>query len=217
MMQQPSGHLCIKAMFLAITIPLLSGCSTTELAVSGTAATIYAGRSPASEIEQTYYLGIFDPQEQLPPEVYRVRIHGQASMLSQTKFASGWVPAEVVDSLGSQIGFSPRTTASGESNGLGGLEINKSKEFMSSLSSGRRQILFGPEGFLEAPRNHRLVVLMGTSPDKFFRAVDETLGSLSGADDAARQNQLRKKVMEALFLLGQERLKLQELPDSKSD
>lgn len=216
-MQQPSGQFCIKAMVLAAAIPLLGACSTTELAVSGTAATIYAGRSPAAEIEQTYYLGIFDPQEQLPPEVYRVRIHGQASMLSQTKFASGWVPAEVVDSLGGQVGFAQRTTASGESDGLGDLEIKKSKEFMSSLSSGRRQILFGPEGFLEAPRDHRLVVLMGSSPDKFFRAVDETLGSISAADDALRQNELRKKVMEALFLLGRERLKLQELPDSETE
>ena len=37
--------------------------------------------------------------EQVPPSVYRVRVKGQASFLSATKFASGWVPADLVDSL----------------------------------------------------------------------------------------------------------------------
>ena len=47
-----------------------------------------------------------------------------------------------------------------------------------SALSGRRLMMFGPEGFREAPRNHRLVVVMGSSPEKFFSAVDEALGHL---------------------------------------
>jgi hypothetical protein len=36
--------------------------------------------------------------------------------------------------------------------------------------------MFGPEGFREAPRDHRLVIVMGSSPQKFFSAVDSALG-----------------------------------------
>lgn len=50
--------------------------------------TLLGARTPANEIEQIYYLGVFDPQEQLEPMVYRVRVHGQASPISGMKFGS---------------------------------------------------------------------------------------------------------------------------------
>src|SRR5262245_25846810 len=83
------------------------GCSTTEqnIALGVVAATFVNSRSAGSEIEQIYYLGVFDPQDQLPPTVYRVRVHGQASTFSFTKFASGWVRADLIDSLGTSVAF----------------------------------------------------------------------------------------------------------------
>jgi hypothetical protein len=36
-------------------------------------------------------------------------MHGQASFISFAKFASGWVPAGLVDSLGSNISFNKAT------------------------------------------------------------------------------------------------------------
>ena len=44
------------------------------------------------------------------------------------------------------------------------------------MLTGRRLVMFGPEGFREAPKDHRLVVVMGSNPDAFFSAVDEALG-----------------------------------------
>ena len=42
-------------------------------------------------------------------------------------------------------------------------------------------MMFGPEGFREAPANHRLVVVMGADPSAFFEAVDQTLGVIAQA------------------------------------
>src|SRR5688572_8621385 len=35
---------------------------------------IIGSQLPSSDIEQVYYLGVFDPQDQLPPTLYRVRV-----------------------------------------------------------------------------------------------------------------------------------------------
>src|SRR5437879_5604100 len=75
----------------------LSGCASPAgtYALGAVGATVLGAQSPNNEIEVIYYLGVFDPQDQLPPTVYRVRVHGQASFISLTKFASGWVRAEL--------------------------------------------------------------------------------------------------------------------------
>ena len=65
--------------------------------------TIIGAAAPTSDIRQIYYLGMFDPQGQLPPQMYRIRVNGQSSFLSKVNFASGWVPAPLVDSLGGQV------------------------------------------------------------------------------------------------------------------
>lgn len=74
-----------------------ASCSTPQKI--GAAAVAVGGMTPGQEIEQVYYLGVVDPQEQLPTSLYRVHVRGQASLVSKTKFASGWVPANAVDSL----------------------------------------------------------------------------------------------------------------------
>ena len=190
----------------------LSACEniqdTLTLGVIG--ATIVGGQAPTHEIEQIYYLGVFDPQDQLPPQVYRVRVHGQSSFLNTTKFASGWVPAAVIDSLGTGIGFNKDSNR---------IEITKGdKDELSKLKTGRRLVMFGPEGFREAPADHRLVVVMGASPEKFFAAIDETLGIVAQATQDASQGEktaeLDRKLFEALTRMKSERERLDRLIDS---
>ena len=190
----------------------LSGCENIEgtLTLGVIGATVVGGQAPTHEIEQIYYLGVFDPQDQLPPQVYRVRVHGQSSFLNATKFASGWVPADVIDSLGTSIGFNKDTNR---------IEITKGdKDELSQLKTGRRLVMFGPEGFREAPANHRLVVVMGASPEKFFAAIEETLGIVAQATQDAAQGEktaeLDRKLFEALTRMKSEREGLDRLIES---
>lgn len=184
---------------------ILSGCSTTEgnIALGVGAATVLGGNSPNCEIEQIYYLGVFDPQEQVPPTVYRVRVHGQASFISFTRFASGWVRADLIDSLGSGVEFNK---------GTGRISITKAdSDSLAKLQTGRRLVLFGPEGFREAPKDHRLVIVMGSSPEKFFQAVDESLGVISQAQAEQQSAALDRDLFEALVMVKNERERLDAL------
>jgi hypothetical protein len=164
---------------------LAGGCATPQqtaaLAIGGVIAA--GARTPSHEIEEVYYLGVFDPEEQVPPTIYRVRVHGQSSLLNQTKFASGWAPAALIDSLGSQVSVDMgANTAPQIAAAANGQEAD--------LEVGRRLMLFGPEGFREAPSNQRLVIVLGADPSKFFNAVDQTLGntaSQQGANSATTQ------------------------------
>jgi len=104
-----------------------------------------------------------------------VRVNGQSSMLSETKFASGWVRADLVDSLSGRVELpsdAPRTPDDADK---AGVTVEREK----GLLTGRRLMMFGPEGFREAPRDHRLVVVMGADPSAFFAAVDEALGTVA--------------------------------------
>ena len=172
----PALHACLA-------LVIATSCSSTGDTVAAVAggATALGGYSPTNEIEQIYYLGVFDPMEQIPQAVYRVRVRGQASFLSRTKFASGWVPAAVVDSLGGKITFDTQT---GDATTEGG-------EVIPGLGSGRRMVVFGPEGFRESPRDHRLVLVMGASPEDFFQGIDSALGVLSPRADREAQRSVR--------------------------
>lgn len=188
-----------------------SGLTTVEKVTIGTAVTTAVGaRSPTHEIEQIYYLGVFDPQEQLPPAVYRVRVHGQASFISFMRFASGWVRADLIDSLGTGIKFEGKE---------GDISITKGDEGMlSSLKTGRRLVMFGPEGFREAPKDHRLVIVMGSSPEEFFKAIDESIGVVSEVMEEQRNTKLSQELFEALAKIKSERERLAELKnDIKTD
>lgn len=163
-----------RALMVLALLGLSSGCSSTKDTIAaGIGGVAFLAHSPTDEIEQIYYLGVFDPQEQVPPTVYRVRVRGQASPISFTRFASGWVKADLIDSLGTSIGFEK---------GSESVKITKTGDDLSaSLQTGRRLMLFGPEGFREAPKDHRLVIVMGSNPEGFFRAIDESLGVISQA------------------------------------
>lgn len=138
------------------------------------AVTLAGAKLPTTSISQVYYLGVFDPQDQLPPTIYRIRVNGQASALSLTKFASGWVRADLVDSLSGRVAMPSDAPASATAPDASG-EVPLDK----GLRAGRRLMMFGPEGFREAPRDHRLVVVMGSDPSAFFSAVDQALGAVA--------------------------------------
>jgi hypothetical protein len=193
---------------ISVVLALLlagSGCKTTEdtvaVSIGGTAL---AAHSPTNEIEQIYYLGVFDPQEQVPPTVYRVRVHGQASAISLMRFASGWVPADLIDSLGTTIHFEKAGDAP---------KIEDTENAGNALPTGRKLVLFGPEGFREAPTDHRLVIVMGSSPEKFFKAIDTSLGMISQAKVQQHNTMLRQEMFEALLQLSNERQHLEGLAE----
>ena len=179
----------------ACTVVLLAcmgiGCAT-PLETAGLAAGVTAAgaHSPNNEVEQTYYLGVFDPQEQLEPSVYRVRVHGQASAISFTRFASGWIPAAAADSLGTTLRFNAKT----------GTEITRTDadDLLSELKTGRRLMIFGPEGFREAPADHRLAIVMGSSPEAYFRSIQTALGNSAQLIAERRNEGLRRDLFDAL-------------------
>ena len=155
---------------------LVTACATPQVTniAAASMGTVALGHAPTTNIGQTYYLGMFDPREQLPPTIYRIRIQGQASALSFTKFASGWVRADLVDSLSGRIDVDKNQVRLGED------ADNKVRLQEDKGELNRRLVMFGPEGFREAPKNHRLVVAMGSSPENFFNAVDRALGVVAG-------------------------------------
>jgi hypothetical protein len=194
------------ALALALVLGWLgTGCSSpwqTAALVSGGAAVV-GGYSPNNEIEQVYYLGVFDPQDQVPPSVYRVRVRGQASFLSRKRFASGWVRADLIDSLGTNATVNELS---------GSIQFTRADgDPLASLQTGRRLMLFGPEGFREAPKDHRLVVVMGSNPDTFFRSMDQTLGVVSKAQSDLRESTLQRHLFEAMIQVENERKRLDDL------
>lgn len=190
---------------LLVVVAAGASCGSTEKNLyAATGAVLYGAQAPGSEIEQIYYLGVFDPIEQVPETIYRVRVRGQASALSKTRFASGWVPAPLIDSLGGTVSF----------DGEEGTKVTFSKaedDLQSSLPAGRRLVMFGPEGFREAPADHRLVLVMGSNPDDFFEGMDQAIGALGEAAQEGRSLELTKLLLEANYALRADREKLADL------
>ncbi|MBI3269491.1 MAG: hypothetical protein HYZ53_10760 [Planctomycetes bacterium] len=202
---------------------LLCGCSSTVGTVAGgiLGVTAVGGRAPTHDIEQTYYLGMFDPQEQIPPTVYRVIVRGQASILNNTKFASGWVPAEVIDSLNNRISLDPNgdmnqsviapPAGAAATPGTAGEAAGRVDPMsdIAKLQTGRRLVMFGPEGFREAPRDYRLVIVMGSSPKSFFEAIDTALGDISRVEVEKANADLEREMLRGLLRLKNEQQELQ--------
>jgi hypothetical protein len=202
-----SAPSAIALLFLSCAC-LFSGCATpaqTAGLIAGgiVAATVTGAVAPGNEIDQIYYLGVFDPQEQMPLQVYRLTVHGQASAISGVKFGSGWVPAPVIDSLTGHLEYDMNPGA--------GIKITRDEAMTSNLQTGRRLIQFGPEGFREAPKDHRLVVVMGHSPKAFFEAVDKTLGSLSTSSQFQTSLELERDLLRTSAALTEEKAKWDRL------
>ena len=201
---------CCVAAIAALVMGSIAGCATTAQSVGlglGV-ATVAGSLSASSELQQTYYLGSFDYYGQIPPQVYRLRVHGQASLLGFTKFASGWVPAPLADSLAGGINFNDNTAdtkfSAPDSSQTAAITSNR-------LISGRRLILFGPEGFREAPANHRLVIVMGSDPSAYFEGVSNALGGLAQANYDKNNQAFDRMLFESLVTLNSEDQQLWEL------
>lgn len=178
---------------------LLSGCNSLpqNIALGAGIATAVGAVIPGHDIEQVYYIGAFDPHEQVPPALFRVRVRGQASIISWMRFGSGWVPADLIDSLGSSVEVNKTT---------GRIEFTRADaKDLSTLNVARRLIQFGPEGFREVPKNHRLVVVMGASPENFFKAIDSAVGVVNNAAADQENNSLKQELLQALTTVQSER------------
>ena len=184
----------------------LTSCSTQGIVGGVVGATLAGARSPSHEIEQIYYLGVFDPREQVPETIYRVTVRGQASFISFMRFGSGWVPAAVIDSLGGKVALNMQPQASDAPTMTGA-----DPAMVSQLQTGRRLVLFGPEGFREAPRDHRLVIVMGASPQEFFQAIDTALGEVAQVQLERDNSVVQRQMMEALLQLRTDQKTLKEL------
>ena len=185
--------------FTFLSIVFLTGCNSLPQSVSlGVGVVTGLGAVvPGHEIEQIYYLGSFDPQEQVPPSLYRVRVRGQASLIGWMGFGSGWVPAELIDSLGSSVSINKAD---------GKIMIAKAEnDQIAKLTIGRRLMQFGPEGFREVPKDHRLVIVMGSSPEDFFHAIDEALGAVTTEKAAQDNNSLNRLLFEAMITVKAEK------------
>ncbi len=188
---------------LAAGLPGCTGAAENAALAGGiVVGTAILAQSPANEIEQIYYLGVFDPREQVPPTVYRIRVHGQASAISNTKFASGWVKADLIDSLQSKVGF--------EAEG-GGVEVTGAENGGGAIKTGRRLMVFGPEGFRESPTDHRLVIVMGASPQAFFQAIDDSLGVIAEVQQEQLESALAQDLFQELQRVRAERIRLVDL------
>lgn len=201
--------LLLKGMLSTLLLLCLcSGCSssseTTTLVGAIAGGTALGAQSPAHEIEQIYYLGVLDPMEQTPSAIFRLTVRGQASLISFTRFASGWAPARLVDSLNTNLSFSEQGV------------VTSSKEEQSSLSqikTGRRLILFGPEGYREVPRNHRLVLVMSSNPEKYFNALGETLGTIADVQVKKLDAEFHREVLRSLKKVRDEQKQIQALKE----
>ena len=192
-----------------LTLALIqTGCGTvgSEAAIGAgvVGGTVLLSQAPGQEIEQVYYLGIFDPREQLPSEVYRVTVHGQASTISGMKFGSGWLPAQLVDSLTSQASFTPGSD-------VASVTTTQPSDTTVHLETGRRLMLFGPEGFREAPKDHRLVIVMGSNPEAFFNAIDSSLGAIASVRGAQGNAEVVRQLAAAMQQLHAEQARLNDL------
>jgi hypothetical protein len=204
----------VRAIVALAGLIALAGCETTAGTVAAVAGgtSAYGARSPSSELYQIYYLGIFDPTDQLPEAFYRVTVRGQASALSGVDFQSGWVPAAFVDSLGAQLQLQPAGGTNGGAPNLADVTRSPAPAGQeAAFKLGRRLVLFGPEGFREAPKNHRLVILMGADASKFFNAVDTALGTVAGVELARNNDELRLLLFQAMAALAEDRRQLAEV------
>ena len=193
----------LKQVLVFLSIIFLSSCANRY---QNSALGLTFGQMPINEIEQTYYLGVFDPQEQIPPQVYRIRVHGQSS-LGGGKFASGWVPAELIDTLN-------LSELSTNDDSLGTVvEGNNGKP---AFLQGRKLTVFGPEGFRKVPKGHRLVMVMGNNANQFFDAVSTALGSVSKAKLNSKNAILTNELFKELTELLKEKQRLTDFNDDAS-
>jgi hypothetical protein len=205
-----SANAVLAVALLIFSSLFTSGCNTPGKTAALTAgvvvgATVVGANSPANELEQVYYLGVFDPNEQLPTSIYRVRVHGQSSAISSIRFASGWVPAKLVDSLSDQVSLDPNSSS--PANIVAAINNQEA-----NLQTNRRLWVFGPEGFRVVPEDYRLTIVMSADPSQYFAAIDQMLGiTAGGSQTVGNSSQLQGNLLLAYQKLLAEREQLQRV------
>lgn len=126
-----------------------------------------------TRIHTIHYLGVFDPQDQVPPELYRIDISGRAGAFSNVKYGSGWVPARQADLLVQDI----------RPDDQGRISVTGDETRTVSVTPRRRFFEIGPFAVATEPDDGRFVVVMSADPDYFFKKI----GMLTrfGKDDSA--------------------------------
>jgi hypothetical protein len=91
----------IVFVFICLSLSSCASPGLTAGAVVGgiVGLTSFGAYSIGAEIQQVYYFAVVDLERHSLSGVYRLTVHGQASMLNKTKFATGWVPSAIVDAL----------------------------------------------------------------------------------------------------------------------
>jgi hypothetical protein len=195
---------CWPAVLAAVALALLGGCSTVAQRAASSVVGV-ASLTPNADIQQTYYLGSFDPTSQLPPAVYRIRVSGQSSILNRTRFASGWYPAGLVDALNGNLSIDTKN----------GNVSSSGAQDSASVLEGRGMVMFGPEGMRDAPRNHRLVVIMGSSPEQVEQAFSSALRSVATVRFGQSGAALDRQLFTRLTQLAAERDQLKAIRDER--
>lgn len=142
------------------------------------------GACVSQDFRQVYYLGVYDPNEDVTQQLYRVSIQGDTAWYSTVKYASGWAPAEAVDALTGTL----TQDQAGVRLGGEGRDVR--------LPPGRSLMLYGPEGFRIVPQDHRLVLVMSSDPSEFFKQVQLIAGAKVEADLSGEREVLLELLQE---------------------
>lgn len=150
-----------------------------------------------TRVHTEHFLGVFDPSEQVPPELYRIKITGKAQWMSKVKYGSGWVPARQADLLVQDI----RPDEQGK------FTISGQNSDAVSMAVRRRFFEIGPFAVATEPEDGRFVVVMSSDPDYFFKKIG--LLTRFGKDDSAEASSraaLIGKVQQKRIAVGQDAL-----------
>lgn len=116
--------------------------------------------------------------------------------------------ADLVDSLSGRIDIDSTGVRLSED------PANKSTLAQDKGALDRRLVMFGPEGFREAPKNHRLVVVMGSNPASFFDAMDRALGVVAGVTQPSQSGlNVMQNIWPDMAHIREERRAMQTLID----
>jgi len=154
-------------------------------------------------VETQHYVGVYDVEQQVTQELYRVTIRGESGPMSEVQYASGWVPAAQADLLASKIELAKNMDVS----------ISGDPSAGSLLPPSHRYFEMGPLGVTPNPEKGRFVIVMNSDPDKFFNMIASLTryGNNAGVGDAAKQAllvEIGAKRREVLKLKGQEQAQL---------
>lgn len=79
------------------------------------------------------------------------------------------------------------------------------------LDPVKRMFMIGPEGVRIAPAKHRLVIVMGSSPQNFFKAVDESLGEIAKVEIEQADGETARAISEEQLRRHKEMAAIQDL------